>query len=74
MCDPNESPIAKINYTWDVDATNRMVRLIIFIETDYPLHSEEDEDIPDLEEMERKERECSAEHVGDESEDGEASV
>lgn len=39
MCDPNESPIAKINYTWDVDATNRMVRLIIFIETDYPLHS-----------------------------------
>ncbi|KAH0374122.1 hypothetical protein KCU65_g306, partial [Aureobasidium melanogenum] len=94
MCDPNGSPIAKINYTWDLDAINRMIRLIISIETDYPIYSvnvsvgrsfsttplehsstqEEDDDILDLEEMERMECECSAEHVGDESEDGEASV
>ncbi|KAG9698185.1 hypothetical protein KCU95_g2807, partial [Aureobasidium melanogenum] len=94
MYDSNESPIAKINCTWDVNAINRMVRLIIFIETDYPIHSvsvsigrsssttplqysstqEEDDDVPDLDRMQRKERECSAEHIGDKAKDGEASV
>ncbi|KAH0352063.1 hypothetical protein KCU81_g2068, partial [Aureobasidium melanogenum] len=78
MYDSSESPIAKINYTWKLDALNRMIRLIISIETDYPIHSvtmsEEDDDVPDLDQMQRKERECSAEHIGDQSEDGEASV
>lgn len=94
MCDPNESPIDKINHTWDLNAINRMVRLIMFIETDYPIHSvsvsigrsssttplqyssiqEKDNDVPDLDRMQRKKRECSAEHIGDKFKDGGASV